>query len=249
MKKERFNYNKIPIGYYDDIAHLKKGMRSFWHNQKFERIISIFPPEIDSLLDIGCFSGTFLSMISENRCPRQVGTDILKSQIDYATKLYGSPYREFRYIEGSLLSNISNEKFSFVTMIEVIEHLTSEEIKDIFNEIYKVLKPGGKLIFSTPNYMSAWPLLELILNIFSDVKYEEQHLTKFTVFNIKRKLQQIIPGFNNMFKIEFKTTSHFISPYLALLSYKLATRVSGFVKSNNWKFPFGSLILVEISRI
>ena len=47
------------------------------------------------------------------------------------------------------LTECENEHYDIVTMIEVIEHLTY--IKGALDEIYQVLKPGGKLIITTPN--------------------------------------------------------------------------------------------------
>jgi SAM-dependent methyltransferase len=43
------------------------------------------------------------------------------------------------------------ETFDGVLMFECIEHLTLEEGLETLNEIYRVLKPGGFLIVSTPN--------------------------------------------------------------------------------------------------
>ena len=248
MEKSAFNYDKIPIGYYDLIAEKKSGIRSFWHNHKFERVLSSLPNNIDSLIDIGCFSGTFLGMIPEERCSRQTGIDIILKQIEDANQKYATTFRSFYYYTDLASElNIGNE-YKCASLIEVIEHLNSDEIKILFEKIYVMLEPDGLLVMSTPNYFSMWPILEILINIFSSVKYEEQHLTRFTYFNIISRIRIIIPNFDRMFKVKFKTTSHFISPYVAFFSYSLAALLAGMTKPQHWHFPFGSIIIVCLEK-
>ena len=69
--------------------------------------------------------------------------------------------------------------FDSISLLEIIEHLSDRDISKILNESYRVLKENGKLFITTPNYYSFWPILEFIINQFSDVSYEEQHINKF----------------------------------------------------------------------
>jgi SAM-dependent methyltransferase len=247
--KSNFDYHQIPLGFYDNITVQKKGMRSFWHNQKFKRIIDIFDAQHSSILDIGCFSGTFLNMIPERIFFHQVGVDILKEQIDFANEKYGTPFREFHYIEDiQKLDFIEDGNFEYVSVIEVIEHLNENEISDLIGLVHKKLSKNGKLILTTPNYISLWPLLEIILNRVSDVKYEEQHITRFNYFNVHKKMNSIVKDFDHLFTLDYKTTTHFLSPYLAILSYKLAEKLSSAIPHRKWNFPFGSLILIVLSK-
>ncbi len=250
QKKSTFDYSEIPLGFYDDIAKKQKGMRSFWHNKKFKRVIDCFEGSQESILDIGCFSGTFLSMISQKQIPQQVGIDILKEQIDFANENYGADYRNFYMIDNfKQVGSIPDDHFDVITIIEVIEHLNFTEIEDLIKLAYKKLKTGGKLIVTTPNYVSIWPLQELLLNIISDVKYEEQHITHFNYFSIKNKLNKIVDHMDTMFRLDYKTTTHFITPYIALFSYSFAEKISIAVPPRKWTFPLGSLLLVELTKI
>ena len=45
-----------------------------------------------------------------------------------------------------------NNKFDIVTATEVIEHL--EDFRAILREVYRVLKPGGIFVLSTPNILN-----------------------------------------------------------------------------------------------
>ena len=206
--------------------------------------------EKKKILDLGCFAGSFLKQLDGDKFPVQVGVDILKNQIDYANKFHGRDYRRFYHINdfNDITKHVKDEDFDFVTLIEVIEHLTHEQIQILFQNVARVLKPGGKLILTTPNYLSIWPLLEFILNRFSDVNYEEQHITKFHFFNFKRKLQEIYPEFDQHFHLEFKTTTHFITPFTAQINYKWSQKISEKVTPDSWPFPAGPLILAKIVK-
>jgi 2-polyprenyl-3-methyl-5-hydroxy-6-metoxy-1,4-benzoquinol methylase len=244
-----FDYSRIPVGYYDEIYFSGSPVRRCWHICKFERVLDALPRgEGLSLLDIGCFCGTFLGIVGERRFSRQLGVDILPEQVAYAERKYGRPFRRFMHVKAPSDLRHLGEKFDCVTLIEVIEHLTEDQIRGVFETAADLLEPGGKLIFSTPNYASTWPLLELALNRVSDVSYEEQHVTKFTYWNVLRRLREIVPGFDSLFEADFRTTTHFLAPPLAVLSLDLAVRASRALPHKRWHVPFGNLVLVGLVR-
>lgn len=249
-EKQTFDYSGIPPGYYDNIASKKSGVRSFWHNSKFQRIIDCIGNDTESLLDIGCFAGTFLGMIPVGRVKNQVGIDILEDQVEFATQKYGCAFRKFYTVKSFKKTTfIPDNFFDFITCIEVIEHLTPEEIVELFQFAFLKLKPGGKFIITTPNYTSAWPLIEWIINRFSDVKYEEQHITRFTYFDLIDKLDKIVGGFHQKFQLDFKTTTHLLTPYIAGISFKTAEKFASRVAPSKWKLPLGSLLLLQLSKL
>lgn len=244
-----FDYSAIPLGYYDHIANEKKGMRSFWHYLKFKRLIDGFTGNEKSILDIGCFAGTFLGMVPSWKIPVQVGVDILPDQIDYATTKYGTEFRKFYTLEEFIsLKGQQKNCFDIVTLVEVIEHLTTEEIQQIFDFAYQMLKPEGKLIITTPNYFSLWPFLEYILNKISDVSYEEQHITRFKYFNAVAKLRSILPDFDKNFYLDYKTTTHAFTPFLATISFGLAEKISTAISPGKWKMPLGSILIIQLYK-
>lgn len=244
----KFDYSTIPEGYYDKVLQTGHPIRKMWHQLKFDRVRDFLPSKNGgSILDIGCFAGSFLGRLPENQFSRQVGFDILKPQIDYANSYYGTPFRHFAH--GNDLSGLGEikEVFDCVTLIEVIEHLTEAEIRFVWNRAIEMLKPGGQLIITTPNYTSAWPLVEWILNKFSDVKYEEQHLTKFNYFTAISRLANIT-GSLGLVTNECKTTSHFITPFIAGLSESLSQQMAAAVPHRRWAFPFGNLLLLVFRK-
>jgi 2-polyprenyl-3-methyl-5-hydroxy-6-metoxy-1,4-benzoquinol methylase len=248
-EKPQFDYQGIPVGYYDKMLRSGGGIRRLWHTLKFERVIDYLPEESGgALLDIGCFAGTFLSLVARHRFERQVGVDILPDQIAYANHNYGTNFREFQAIDRITELGDLGAPFDTVTLIEVIEHLRHDEIIGLFGELDRVLAPGGRLVLTTPNYTSTWPLLEVILNRVSDVSYEEQHITHFNYFAFEKQLAAIVPNLLAEYEVELKTTTHLLSPFLAGFSYEIARGLARSVPHGSWTSPFGNLVLVVLRK-
>lgn len=245
----RFDYHAIPEGYYDRVLREGNPIRRLWHLSKFERVLDCLPAKDGgAILDIGCFAGTFLSLVAPDQFQRQLGVDILPGQIDYANANYGTPFRQFRHVDSITHLRGIDERFDCITLIEVIEHLDAGEIRTLLREVSRMLRPGGRLVLTTPNYASTWPILERILNRLSEVSYEEQHITRFTYFNMLRRLGELHPEFPAEFSLELQTTTHFITPFLAGLSFDAARRLSRTVPHRKWRHPFGNLVLMVLAR-
>jgi len=252
----KFDYSAFPPGYYHEVLEGDSPVRRAWHLQKFKRVIDCLPPGEDlALLDVGCFAGSFLSMVDERRFSRQVGVDILPSQIDYANTHFATPHRCFQLVSSmaSLGSDLglppgAPGRFDCITIIEVIEHLDPIDVARALHGAAELLRDHGTLIVTTPNYVSTWPLLELAIDRLADVSYAEQHITKFNYFNVLGKLRRIDPGFSEHFEVMFKTTTHFISPFLAQISPTLSARVSEWLRHETWRFPLGNLLLMSFRR-
>ncbi len=248
-----YDYSQIPIGYYDEVYQSGPSIQRAWHVQKFDRVRDCLPRIAgQSILDVGCFSGSFLSSLGPEQFSKQIGVDILEAQVAYANQKYGSPNRRFFVISDMLalskVPGVERTSMDCVTCIEVIEHLRAELIHDFFSEVSTVLKPGGILVLTTPNYLSAWPLIEILLNWFSPTSYEEQHITRFNSFNFVSRLREIYPEFDRNFSVRFQTTTHFIAPFLAGFSFDLARRMSRRVEHRLWRFPIGNLLMIVIER-
>lgn len=240
----------IPVGHYHDVMLTGHPVRRAWHRLKFTRVLELLPRENgQSILDIGCFAGTFLSIVDEQRFTRQVGVDILAEQVQYAQDHFGDAHRKFVHVQNvrEIDSKVEGQ-FDNVTLIEVIEHLTPSEIDETLKQAAKKLRPGGRLVMSTPNYASTWPALEVALNKMSDVTYDEQHITRFTYFDAEKKLANISSAIRDDFQFELKTTTHLVSPFLAVLGVDFASRVSSLVGHKSWKMPFGNLVMLSYTR-
>jgi len=249
LVKGLFNYNSIPVGYYQHVLETGNPIRRAWHLQKFERVIACLPKiPCQSILDIGCFAGTFLSMLPKEAFSTQLGVDVLEKQIAYAQRRFGTPYRSFRYLTQIADLSRIDQVFDCVTLMEVIEHLTAAEIEELFRQVGAKLKPNGVMVLSTPNYISLWPLLEILVNRLSDVSYEEQHVSKFNYFTCISKLKRLSSIISDDFEQVGKTTTHFMAPFLAAISLKGSMLASRLLPYLAWKNPFGNLILLSFKK-
>lgn len=176
MQDAVYDYeNRIPAGFYDRIYQRRIGVRFCWHDLKFRTVISrLNTPR--RLLDIGCGPGTFVG----NYLPgvEALGIDLSASQVDYATRTYGSTAHRFSTRSLAGLAE-AGERFDAVTVIELIEHLAPVEAIRLLAAARLLLTQDGVLVVTTPNYRSLWPIIELGVNALSPVSYIEQHINKY----------------------------------------------------------------------
>lgn len=182
-----FDYDRLPPGYYDHVYHAGTGVQSKWHHMKFERFAKALEGS-KTHLDIGCGPGTFIGSLGED-APSSTGIDIAAPQIGYAEAHYAGPGRSFRTVPAGPLP-FDDGSFDAVTAIELIEHLPHSTNVELMAEALRVLRPGGRLLVSTPNYHSAWPAIERLVNRLGGVDYGPQHITRYYRSRLKALLEQ-----------------------------------------------------------
>jgi 2-polyprenyl-3-methyl-5-hydroxy-6-metoxy-1,4-benzoquinol methylase len=100
----------------------------------------------DRVLDIGCGVGVFTQLVKKTHPKCDVtGVDISDKAIE-ANKLENNEIAYYQGYIGRL--DAPDEHYDVVFCGETIEHLDDPSI--LFNEAYKMLKKGGKLIITTP---------------------------------------------------------------------------------------------------
>ena len=107
----------------------------------------------EKILDLGCGSGDFLSIVRDNR-PDAIlqGIDffIPSPIIDaYRDKnIHGESIDLIKFVQDCDKSN----QFDVITMWEVIEHLKIEDLRLLLKSFRDILRPNGRLIFSTLDF-------------------------------------------------------------------------------------------------
>lgn len=98
-------------------------------------------------LDIGCGRGEWLSIL-ENNGYTTTGIDINPIMVKSCQEL-GLDAQQVDVL--SWLSAQESESLSVITAFHVVEHIPFEQLLRWTAEAYRVLEPGGVLIFETPN--------------------------------------------------------------------------------------------------
>ena len=234
MKKKFLYDGNIKAGYYDKIFLKKRGIQSAWHNIKFNYFKKrIKAKEIH--LDIGCGPGTFVNILNK----KSIGIDISNNQIIYAKNKFKN--KKFKFKQFKKKIPLKKNSIDTISLIELIEHLNNKDLIFLMKECKRVLKKNGIIYLSTPNYYSLWPLLEILVNIFSSLNYKHQHINKF---NKKKLLDFFI---QNGFVIKRYKTFIFISPFLALFSFDVSIAISKIEDVLEKLFP-GFLMYLEIKK-
>ncbi|HEY1720991.1 MAG TPA: methyltransferase domain-containing protein [Magnetospirillaceae bacterium] len=230
-----FDYDSIPIGYYDQVHAAGRGVQSKWHHHKFAHVQRSMAG-LRNHLDIGCGPGTFIGSLPAGRHD-SVGIDVAAPQIAYATEKYGSQGRTFQTMQPGILP-FDSDRFDVVTLIEVIEHLPNEENERLLGEALRVLKPGGVLLASTPNYGGVYPAVEALVNRLGEIDYRHQHITHYTRSRLTNLITKV--GARDAKVRAFM----FAAPFFAALSWNCADMVEKL--EPDWvRDRFGLLLLAR----
>jgi len=106
----------------------------------------ISPFENKEILELGCALGGVAAFMSN--CKRYIGTDISEKAVEIANKNLAADNISFQMMD-ALNIKFDDNSFDIVLAREVIEHLP--DIDKCFREVYRVLRPGGILILTSPN--------------------------------------------------------------------------------------------------
>jgi SAM-dependent methyltransferase len=211
-----FDYETIPDGYYDLAYRRRRGIQSKWHHLKFERVIE----EMDGYprhLDVGCGPGTLIGLLDDPFS--STGVDISRTQIAYARREYESDAKRFFAVHPRTLADDCRD-YDVATAVELIEHLSPADAADVLGATIERLRRGGKLVVTTPNFHSAWPLVQLLLNHFGDVDYTLQHTSHYTPPRLRQLLHDL--GLNDV-RIHPCLA---LAPFMAPLGWRLPDMIA-----------------------
>ena len=100
-----------------------------------------------SVIDVGCGSGRLALQLKEYLKGSYVGIDIIPELLNYAQKITQRTDWKFYQAPGLTIPEPDNSA-DFVCFFSVLTHLLHEESYKYLAEAKRVLKPGGKIIFS-----------------------------------------------------------------------------------------------------
>ena len=98
-------------------------------------------------LEIGCGPGGFLYWARERGWPAITGVDLSAEQVAVATELglnaENVPFQEYLADKAAA--------YDLIVAMDLIEHLTRDEVFQLLDMCARVLRPNGRLFLTTPN--------------------------------------------------------------------------------------------------
>jgi 2-polyprenyl-3-methyl-5-hydroxy-6-metoxy-1,4-benzoquinol methylase len=104
------------------------------------------------IIDVACGYGAYLKALADLKYTNACGIDISHEQIAYAREKLGLE----NALEGDGLAFIKQHlgTADVILLIDILEHLTNDEVLEWLQSCRTALKPGGVLLIQVPNAMT-----------------------------------------------------------------------------------------------
>jgi SAM-dependent methyltransferase len=160
----------------------KGGITKIYWDYRDQEALKLLDNNDKVIVDLGCGEGLTLAktikMFPESHVS---GLDILDENVDICLQ-HGLPV-----IKNDLYHiNLPEESVDAVIFMEVIEHLETPD--RAISEIYRILKPGGKLIMVFPNDF-IFKVARLACFKFREAFYDPGHVKQWTPATMRKFLR------------------------------------------------------------
>ena len=144
-----------------------------------EHVLTVLTPSM-VILDLGAGAGIVKQMNFLGQCARVCGVDL-------DPRVMNNPYLDEAHISNAENIPYDSSTFDLVVADNVMEHLAHPE--EVLREIHRVLKPGGHLLFKTPNKWHYMPCIARVTPLwfhryFNKIRNREMEDTFPTVYKL-----------------------------------------------------------------
>jgi SAM-dependent methyltransferase len=136
------------------------------------------------VLDVGCYTGSLIHSLFQMGFLDVYGIEVDQCSVTRGQELHPELKARIISYDGKHLP-FPDAFFDVVTMFDVLEHIIDLE-QFLEMQVNRVLKPGGTLVFQTPNKYTNIPWEILIHRSFS--KYKSYHMSLQSYCSLKRTL-------------------------------------------------------------
>ena len=143
---------------------------------------------MDRIVDFGCGPGHLLKELVKysHKGQQYIGLDFSKAAVE-ETKQRLTNNEAFAgafWIE-DLPSPLESESVDLIFILEVVEHLDDAELEKMNNELYRLLKPGGVVVITTPN-AEKLPLNTVICPDCGCIFHRWQHMRSWNLDSLQK---------------------------------------------------------------
>ena len=222
-----FDYHAVAGDYQYRALQEGHPLQRFWHRGKLTMIDQLLRPHLKEgsrFLEVGCGAGNLMIQASvPGSFP--VALDLSVQALTFVRSRLQVIEKEPTPIDGYACVQsigehlpVASNSLDCVILSEVIEHL--EEPAASIAEASRVLRPGGRLLITTPNYRSFWPIMEWTVDRMNMAPKMggEQHISKFYPANLRALIASCGLG------LEYFGTIYALSPFVSPVFPKLAAR-------------------------
>lgn len=143
-----------------------------------------------NVLDYGCGTGHLLNLMIKEPAGDYYGLDFSIDSIETTRRQTNNSNRikELLWIE-NLPCSFNDNQFDSISFIETIEHLQDDTLHATLDELYRILKPGGKILITTPFDESLQKHVTFCPFCKSEF-HHMQHMQSFTIERMTALFQQ-----------------------------------------------------------
>jgi 2-polyprenyl-3-methyl-5-hydroxy-6-metoxy-1,4-benzoquinol methylase len=175
---EYFYKEYLPVFRADETSFDLDLVRSHYH--LYLQLLAPLAAPGRRLLDVGSGAGFFLKA-AESAGWDVEGVEISPAAADYANRVLGVKVRQAKLED----VGFAPDTFDTVTLLDTIEHLGDPE--RAMAEIFRILKPGGRLILNTPDLRS---ISRRVLGESWTILTPAEHLQYYTAKTLRGTLEK-----------------------------------------------------------
>lgn len=147
------------------------------------------------ILDAGCGDGRFCQYLKDLGCKHVIGVDYSDKALSFSRLLVN----DVSFYRNDLSSlQFDNNSFDFIFLIETLEHIELNKVDIVINELFRVLKPGGRVVVTVPSDLI--PVNKKHFQHFNYLKIETLFKNKFSKIEIKGNRKRGIFSFSFFYK-------------------------------------------------
>jgi len=147
------SYRKVIYDNYVSLWTNHKGFSDETALREYGRVYEFYMKDLlpenknAAILDVGCGGGKCLAWLATKGYVNLRGVDLSPEQVAVAKQAVSN------VIIGDGIEFLTDRKneFDLIIALDVIEHLTKEEVFELLYRCHEALRPGGRLIMQTPN--------------------------------------------------------------------------------------------------